>query len=568
MTTKITPTKSVHTTTSEFIKDYFILSKRIYIKLNSGPTTYFVVDSNNNICELVTIKEDKDTGLREENKKTKLAYFSISDLVEYPPISEFRSVSMFSFTMTVMDGVKTRIQPSSLEEIVGDLKSRGLFQQTNRAMDVLTNAIHALKSNKLFTTKNKSPYPGFFILNKKFVSTKFHNQPTKDEMAEALKIFNDFGEHYSEFAPKLGYIAHWMLMAPFSFAIKQNGMGTKLNNLFLYGTTRTGKTTIAKLSCFMWSRIIDNQLSSGSHVHSQYQYGRAISKTTFPIIVDEGEGLFSTPELSSLVKTATHAKSARSRFNSNLQREEEIMAFSLSIITSNYSKPNDGALSARMDVLNYTSSDIRSKKKRTEFEKKFKPDVQHGPLKVLHYIGDYVAAQITTDPNFLKEDWLELSKKLWKEIYVHAGIDMPEWMVNIGSPESVEEGFENEKSHYEANIKAFILRNAEPHIPIIDSSLPVTGKDYISPRNKAEDVVLNSREPWIYYHNPHSGPDAGKEYVFLEKSIETDLKKEKHIDIRLERIAELLGGKVQRKTVKGKKKHVAVFEYREFLDLF
>ena len=142
----------------------------------------------------------------------------------------------------------------------------------------LTNAINALKSNDLYTKEHKSPYPGFFILDKKFVSTKPHELPSKDQMAEALKIFNDFGEHYSDFAPKLGYIAHWMLMAPFSFVIKQKGKGNKLNNLFLYGTTRTGKSTIANLACFIWSRNIDHQLTSGSHVHSPYQFGRAISQ--------------------------------------------------------------------------------------------------------------------------------------------------------------------------------------------------------------------------------------------------------------------------------------------------
>ena len=187
-------------------------------------------------------------------------------------------------------------------------------------------------------------------------------------------------------------------------------------------------------------------------------------KSTFPIIVDEGEGLFSTPELSSLVKTATHATSARSRYNSYLNREEEIMAFSLSIITSNYDKPNDGALSARIDLIKYIKKDIRSKDKRDEFEGKFQPEVDNGPLQALNFIGDYVAAQITTDPTLLEEDWLDLSKKLWKEIYAHAGIEMPEWMVNIGSPESVEEGFEDEKAFYESNIKALILRNAEPPI--------------------------------------------------------------------------------------------------------
>ena len=50
--------------TPKYMEDYFVLGDCKYIKLNSGPTTYFVVDEDKNICELVTIKEDKDTGTR------------------------------------------------------------------------------------------------------------------------------------------------------------------------------------------------------------------------------------------------------------------------------------------------------------------------------------------------------------------------------------------------------------------------------------------------------------------------------------------------------------------------
>lgn len=563
----LTTTSSISSTkTPMFIEDYFVLDKRIYIKLKTGPTTYFVVDIKKNICETVTIKDaESEEDERSEGIKTKLAYFSISDLVEYPPISEFKSVSMFSFTIKTMDGTKRKIKPASLDEIVGELKTLGLFVQTNRAMDVLNNAINALKNNGLYKKEDKSPYPGFYILDGKFVSTKFHELPNKEQMAKALSIFNDFGKHYGDFAPKLGYIAHWMLMAPFSFSIKQNGYGTKLNNLFLYGTTRTGKSTIAKLACFIWERNIDQQVISGSHVHSPYQYGRAISQSSYPMIIDEGEKLFNSTELSSLIKTATHVTSARSRYNSHLSREEEIMALSLSIITSNFNKPNDGALSARMDVLNYTSGDIRSKEKRTEFQKKFQPDVQNGPLKILRYIGNYVASQITTDPSLLEEDWLKVSKTMWKEMYAHAGIEMPDWMINISTPESVEEGFEDEKAYYESNIKALILRNSKASE--YDSKKEVY-KHHITSKEKAEDVILMSREPWIHYHKPVTGPDAGKEFVWIEKAIETDLKREKSINIQLDRIAELLGGKVLRKTVNGKKRYVAVFDYGEFLDLF
>lgn len=553
------------TETPQFIEDYFYWNKRTYIKLSSGPTVYFVVDTHKNICESVRIKEDKDDGTREESSKNKMAYFSISDLVEYPPIYELKTSPMFSFKMTSADGASDKIKPATIDEIVGDLKSRGLFHNANRARDIVTNAIYALKMTKQYRVENQPPYPGFFILNDKFVSTESYTIPTQQQMYNALKTFNDIGEQYGKFRPKLGYVAHWMILAPFSFVIKQQGKGTKINNLFLYGTTRYGKTTIAHMSSFIWCRDKEEQLSSGSNVHSPYQYGKAISQSTFPIIVDEGEGLFNSPDLLNLMKTATHSISARSRFNSHLQRDEEVMALSPVIITANYDKPNDGALGARLDLIKYFKKRLRSDEEKKAFMKKFEPENGNGPLKVFKYIGNYVAAHITSNPKLLEKDWLTLSKILWINMYKLAEIDMPDWMRNFSSPEGVEEAFKDENDHYVSNIKSLIIRNAKVDEYDVETRDTI---HHITPRDKAQDVVLRAREPWINYHRPTRGPDANKEFVFIEKSIETDLRQYKKIYIQLDRIAELLGGKVQRKTVNGQKRTVAVFDYEEFLNLF
>jgi len=552
--------------TPGFIEDFFTWKGRLYNKVQTGPTTYFVVDTLKNICEQVKISEDKKKEIRNENSKIKLSYFSLSNLVEYQPIKEFKSAPMFSFTIHTINNTE-KLKTASLDELVGELKSRGLFLKTNQAMDILSNAINCLKLNHEYTTEDKSPYPGFFILNNKFVSTESYTKPSEKQMTEALNLFNDFGDSYDEFSQKFGYIAHWGILAPFSYVIIQKGCSNLLNNLMLFGTTRCGKSTVAKISCFFWSRDLNDQTTSGSHIHSRYQYGKVISQSTFPIIIDEGEGLFDNTELLSMVKTSTHSLSARARFNSNLQREEEIMAFSLSVITSNYNKPNDGAIGARIDLLTYTTSKIRSKKDREHFDEKFEPNVQNGTLKILKFIGDYVGSKIIEDPTLLDGDWLELSKNLWKEMYEYADMNMPYWMINIAHPESVEESFEDEQNHYETNIKALILTKADINniVPNNDGS---TENEFITPKDKVKDVVLNSRWSWIHCYTPSTGVNAGEKFVRITKAIETDLRKERQINIQLNRIAELLGGKIARKSHNGHKINLAEFEYDKFIDSF
>ena len=192
-------------------------------------------------------------------------------------------------------------------------------------------------------------------------------------MATALNMLNDFGDHYYEFAPQVGYTVHWGIMAPCSFVKKQKGTVSKINYLFPYGTTQVGKSTAAYSICFIWDRDLDEQVISGTHVHSTYQFAKAISQSTFPTIIDEGENLFEDKKLLSMLKTTPHSTSARARFNNYLQRDEEVMALSPCIITSNHNKPNDGAVGARLDLIKFISSETRSTEEKKAFDDKFKP---------------------------------------------------------------------------------------------------------------------------------------------------------------------------------------------------
>ena len=138
-------------------------------------------------------------------------------------------------------------------------------------------------------------------------------------------------------------------------------------------------------------------------------------------------------------------------------------------------------------------------------------------------------------------------------------------MINIAHPESVEESFEDEQNYYETNIKALILSKADINNIVYNES---TENDFISPKDKVKDVVSNSRWSWIYYYAPTTGVNAGEKFVRITKAIETDLRKEKQINIQLNRIAELLGGKMARKPHNGRKINLAEFEYNKFINSF
>ena len=150
-------------------------------------------------------------------------------------------------------------------------------------------------------------------------------------------------------------------------------------------------------------------------------------------------------------------------------------------------------------------------------------------------------------------------------MYEYAEVQMPEWMINIATPEGVEESFRDEQDHYISNIKSLILSKAQVNDYDKENN---EDKKFVTPKEKAEDVVKMSRWPWIHYHAPRTGINSKEEFVWIEKAIETDLKKEKNIILQLDRVAELLGGEMQRKTIKKRKPYMAVFNYEDFIDLF
>lgn len=544
----------------------FLWGNRYYMKISTSPLSFFVLDKEDRKIEtLKVMRKEKDKVVKWIEYDVKLlARFSVDKIYEYQPL--YSGIAP-SYEMTILRKNKNPIKltPGYLEEIVAEIKGHGGVLRRNRsAMDTIQDLIGLAVDAGFLVEKIDPPQDGFFYIKNKLISTVDFDYPSATEVREALELLNDFSKYYTEFLGNLGYILHWEIMAPFSFAKKQCGSSDKLGALYLFGSSRAGKTIIALLAAHIWNRS-DIFLGAGS-LHSEASYGRNISQHTFPVIFDEGARIFTDKktQLPEVFKNSILYPTARGRYNPNSGKYENIPSLSAPIITSNEHEPRSAALGARLKSLEFLLNNSRKPEEMKEFNKKFDPEKIPGPLTKLKAIGEYTAHHMLDNPKLIEKDWEKLSKEIWESIYEYAGVKMPVWMEKYESAAGLQEAWDEESNEIHTMFRKLTLRNAQP-TPLYNKSehkcIPVTILD------KIEDVLFNSRETWIYYFKPKTGINSRKKFVEIDAGICKDMMKEFHMDISLKILANDLGGKMITVKHGSKSVKVARWGYNDFIKL-
>lgn len=558
---------------------------RFYDKIQTGPTKYFVMDLERNICEIVRIgkvKMENDVEELMETGSVRQASFSMSDLKIYPAIPEIHTTEAYSFTLRTKDNQNKRINSKTVDECVGEIKTRGLFEATHKATDTFNRIVKCLKNCEEFKVEVKPPKHGFFLIKGELVSRRdFNSLPSKENLNTALELLEDFGDQYGEIKDVFGFMVHWHIMAPFNFALKQQhgkDLISTMPYILFYGTSRLGKDTIANFGSFIWRKQLDSW--SKGQIHSEPQLGEALSEGSYPIIVSEGEDIL-LPEkrggFSGMIKDAAEGLRVRRKMINGVQTT--IPSLSLMVITSNTKTIDTAALSERVGLFDYGTGKRRTLQERKAFTQRFWPTKMDGPLEAVGAIGDFVGNKMMNDPRRIKEAWFDTSVKLLHEMYEYTSRPMPEWLKKPKQPQRLEEGFEREDENYVENILSYIIRDVriEPKKEKIEDengNLVEYREHPVTRRDKAEYVVQRNFYPWIFRRQiENKNSEYTGDFVYLSKSIETDLHRDLGFNIGLEKIADLLNGEYKRKLIKnpnGKesKKYYAIFEYEDFMKMY
>ena len=312
------------------------------------------------------------------------------------------------------------IGPAAVEDIVARLTRENLVYKRRVAEDVIGAVLRAYEEKGRATVKEEIEAPGFYWHEGRVIPVRYEvKEPSPEELKQALELLDELATQWFAHAQdRFAVVVKWGIVAPFNYVLKQRGRWLKW--LYLYGASRTGKTTLGEVVLRIWD-LDSRHARAGASIDTPARIGHVLSQSTFPTLVNEPGGVLLREDIVDLIKDAVQHAVARSKHVHGVYTD--ILALSPLIFTSNRYLPRDDALLSRLLVLRFTYGERIPEDRAHEFEAKVKPR-----LGVLRYLGQYVVSRVVASPDLLSMEWEDLSEKLLEEAYAQVGLQPPGWV--------------------------------------------------------------------------------------------------------------------------------------------
>ena len=312
------------------------------------------------------------------------------------------------------------IGPCLLDEIIDRLKAEGLVISSRLVGDVIAAVIEGFIRRGKAVIKTEIESPGFYYVDGKLIAVGVeHREPGPEELKEALLLLNELASKwFNHMLDKFSTVIKWGVIAPFIYAYKQRGKWVRW--LYLYGSSKTGKTTLSEIATiYLWGLDPVKHHKTGASIDTPARLGYILSQSTFPVVIREPKGALDKDEIVEIIKASVEGLTARGKFHRGAYTD--IPALAPLVFTSNRYIPRDDALLRRLKVITFTYGERVPEDKAAEFENKVKPE-----LKKLKAIGDYVASYFLK--NGLGEDLEKQGKEVLRAAYESVGLEPPDWL--------------------------------------------------------------------------------------------------------------------------------------------
>jgi ribosomal protein S27AE len=513
---------------SEIFKTASPYRDSIFETMNYEKQIYAVVNLNKLL--VVRARKTKD-GLKYMEK---VFIGAPTKVIEYSnPIG---GVTKYEIVWEVPGKKPLRIGPAYVDEILDRLKAENLVVASRFASDVFASIMYGYERRGLTEIKSELESPGFYYLEGKLVAVKVDvEKPSQEELKESLELLNELGtKWYSHIPDKFSAVIQWGAIAPFIFAYKQK-YNRWIRLLYLYGASRTSKTTLGEIILSMWG-LTSRYMKSGATIDTVARLGYILSFSTFPTVINEPGGALSKEDVVEVLKSSIESVTARGKYHKG--NYIDIPALSPLIFTSNRYVPRDEALVRRLKILRFTYGERLPEEKIKEFEEKVKPR-----LEKLAAIGKYIASRIMAEG--LQEDLIAQGRRLLEEAYKEVGLTPPSLLYLETSETEEEDIYEDMKER----IRGFLLRRINEEYNRFVGRVAVQTETNVK-EIKREDTDLKQRIgivieqqliPWLF----------GKgEEVYITSGIIPELEKEIGDIGGLKSLAELLGWGYDKKSIR------------------
>jgi len=461
--------------------------------------------------------------------------------------------------------------PGTVKFIVEDLQNRGRYVSKD-ADEALAAILTKYEDNELAEINNKIPYPGYYYVDGKIIGCNItqrldfdlhNNQEHKKEALDCIDVLEGLQSRNKK-KSAFPTLLKWALLTPFSFIIKTESKGIEnaLQGVHLYDKSDTGKSTLSIYAVLaIWrkhdeKRSKDNHLGPGS-VDSPYRFGQAISKSTYPVLVDEvgalGEDRFYF--LVEMIKYALLHRVVRSGKFSENKRHSDILSLSSVIFTSNPPPPRDPAYRRRFIVIQYIDSDKITEEEKKEFKHWL---IEEDRIEKLGVLGDFAVKYIIEHPDlvlgFKDSLWHKPGETILKEFYKATGKEPPSWLELVAEQSAVQES--NEEKHFE--LVGFLRHTIQEEYKKNTVIGERSGIE-VNFRMKIDDCITKGFVPFLYEHKRNKGEEVE---VVITANIFSELKRYNRSQINsnytlVALASEIPGFKVDQRKINGENKEVA-----------
>jgi len=422
-----------------------------------------------------------------------------------------------------------------IDEHVEQLKRQGVVVSRQNIHDCVSVIFKAFEYKKIASIKEEMKIEGLYILNDELRwSREDFYQPDRDKLKEALEVLNDLSRYYDFAIEIFSDSVKYAILSPISFALKQSGRNP-LPYAIYQGPPDTGKSTLAMLSLYIWGASSEN--ASISRNVTPARLGRKIGQWTYPIIMNEAEGIkFVNPEVWAMIRDAWDTLKFREKYTSGGTIFTAEYSMAPLILTSRrglYETLDDDE-KKRFHFFNLTGKPRISRNKIEEFDKKYGKWGSKLRMKLV-YMAPFIYQwlKINWDKILSKDmrfEWKEIGEEILRYLYKEAGLETPEWIEKRYDPQSLEE-YEDELVE---EIKIALKEYVEEKIiekagrdKLLSTSDLISRLQYLRSMNLTSDVMI----------------DIDDQSILIFSGFIDWLRTKKRIGISgLEELARLLGG--------------------------
>ena len=476
----------------------------------------------------------------------------------------------FSIDWITKNGGSFKTESMLIPEIETYLENHGYVLSPKNLRGTVAGILQISMDNNLAILKNDIETPGFYwnsetenidIINYEYV------HPTITDLNKSLDLIEELAGYFKGHEDKLATTLKHSLVSPFGFIKKQ--LNQPLENLipylYHYGKAGSGKTTISRIGLYFWGVPSTDNDIGGSEADTIARLGEQVSKSTFPMIINEPNAIFNKKTLTETMKTAVERTNARRRFEGKTFRT--ILSLTTIQFTSNYALPNEEGLSRRFLQILYTHNEKKTKSEKEEFMKTFRMDVpSECRFNDLKPLANFALDYIKENTDVLKLDWQRLANKLIIQAYLHCGRQVPEWL--LGYVESVTEDDLDEEESEE--LRMFFMEEINKRINRIDTDVYESpagkNKTHVKTGSDFHDRVFKIiNEQLIPYMGIHHSNKNDADYVYFTTGLKSALHGANQVCYDVKSIAELLGWHYGTVKIDGKVIRVMRVRFEKFI---